>query len=59
MPMDVHEMVLNGFEPKNKEALTDRNPKPFNPATGVPEDENKYMTLTGGLFQEVFEHKQF
>lgn len=58
MPMDVQEMVLNGFEEVRQGKKIDRNPKPFT-VEGIPDEYNQYHTLTGGLFQEVFQHQKF
>ncbi|MCG3165623.1 MAG: hypothetical protein POELPBGB_01391 [Bacteroidia bacterium] len=58
MPMDVQEMVLNGFQTKEGEKPTDRNPKPFT-VEGIPDEYNQFYSLTGGLFQEVFYPQKF
>lgn len=56
MPFDMQEIIMTGIIPENFE---DKNPKPF--TSFEPEDEHrkKFMTLYGGLFQEVFVTREF
>lgn len=59
MPLDMQEMVLKGFQNDNNGTIiTDKNPSPF--TTVKPKDPNdaRYWTLSGGIFQEVFEVKE-
>lgn len=56
MPYDMQKIIMTGIIPENFE---DKNPSPF--TTIVPKEEHRktFKTLYGGLFQEVFEVKEF
>ncbi len=56
MPYDMQEIIMTGIFPKD---FKDKNPSPF--TTIYPKDEHrkKFTTLYGGLFQEVFEIREF
>lgn len=56
MPYDMQEIIMTGIIPKN---YVDKNPKPF--TTIDPKDEHRksFKTLYCGLFQEVFEEREF
>lgn len=56
MPYDMQEIIMTGIIPENFE---DKNPSPF--TTIVPKEEHRtsFQTLYGGLFQEVFETREF
>lgn len=59
MPVDMQEVVLNGFKGENTAQFIQKNKNP-NPFTSidVPEEENQYLSLSHGIFQEVFEPKE-
>jgi RHS repeat-associated protein len=53
MPAEVQEVVLNGFQPLDREEFSDKNPQPY--STTKPQGKDaRYQTLFGGLFQEFF-----
>ncbi len=56
MPYDMQEIIMTGIFPKD---FKDKNPSPF--TTIDPKDEHRksFQTLYGGLFQEVFEIREF
>ncbi len=56
MPYDMQEIIMTGIFPKD---FKDKNPSPF--TTIDPKDEHRksFKTLYGGLFQEVFELREF
>jgi RHS repeat-associated protein len=56
MPYDMQEIIMTGIFPKD---FKDKNPSPF--TTIDPKDEHRksFKTLYGGLFQEVFEIREF
>lgn len=56
MPYDMQEIIMTGTFPKD---FKDKNPSPF--TTIDPKDEHRksFKTLYGGLFQEVFEIREF
>jgi len=56
MPYDMQEIIMTGIFPKD---FKDKNPNPF--TTIDPKDEHRksFKTLYGGLFQEVFEIREF
>lgn len=59
MPLDMQEILLNGF--KNKEDYLlytkDKNPSPFTTVKPKDPKDAEYVSLSHGLFQEVFTHK--
>ena len=59
MPLDMQEVVLNGFKGENAAQFIkkDKNPSPFT-TIDVPEEDNQYLDLSSGIFQEVFEPKE-
>lgn len=59
MPVDMQEIVMNGFKGENTLQFMqkDKNPSPFT-SIDVPKEENQYLSLSNGLFQEVFEPKE-
>lgn len=59
MPVDMQEVVLNGFKGENAAQFIkkDKNPSPFT-TIDVPEEDNQYLDLSSGIFQEVFEPKE-
>lgn len=58
MPVDMQEIVLNGFKGEHTAQFIkkDKNPSPFT-SIAVPEKENHYVDVSHGLFQEVFAPK--
>lgn len=52
--------MLNGFKNKNAALFyyKDKNPSPYTTIKPKDEEDAQYMTLSHGLFQEVFEHKK-
>jgi len=56
MPYEMQEIIMTGIFPKD---FKDKNPSPF--TTIDPKDEHRksFQTLYGGLFQEVFEIREF
>lgn len=60
MPRYMQEMILAGLQRKGDEKIIvqDRTPNPFT-SIKVDEQDRRYSTLSGGLFEEVHEKKQF
>lgn len=56
MPFDMQEIIMTGVIPENFE---DKNPSPFTTIVPKEEHKRKFTTLYGGLFQEVFEIREF
>ena len=56
MPYDMQEIIMTGVIPENFE---DKNPSPFTTIVPKEEHKRKFTTLYGGLFQEVFEIREF
>jgi RHS repeat-associated protein len=56
MPFDMQEIIMTGIIPENFE---DKNPSPFTTINPIDEHRNSFKTLYGGLFQEVFEIREF
>ncbi len=56
MPYDMQEIIMTGIIPENFE---DKNPSPFTTIVPKEEHKRKFTTLYGGLFQEVFEIREF
>tara|TARA_R110000782_G_scaffold237188_1_gene323315 strand:+ start:26627 stop:28867 length:2241 start_codon:yes stop_codon:yes gene_type:complete len=59
MPVDMQEVVMNGFKGENAAQFIkkDKNPNPF-ASIDIPEEQNQYVDLSHGIFQEVFEPKE-
>lgn len=58
MPLDMQEIVLNGFKGEHAAQFIkkDKNPSPFT-SIDVPDEQNQYVDVSHGLFQEVFAPK--
>lgn len=56
MPYDMQEIIMTGIYPKD---FKDKNPSPFTTIDPKDEHRKKFTTLYGGLFQEVFETREF
>lgn len=56
MPYDMQKIIMTGVIPENFE---DKNPNPFTTIVPKEEHKRKFTTLYGGLFQEVFEIREF
>lgn len=56
MPYDMQEIIMTGIIPEDFE---DKNPSPFTTIVPKEEHKRKFTTLYGGLFQEVFEIREF
>lgn len=61
MPLYMQEMILAGLQRKGDEKIIvqDRTPNPFPSLKNVAPEDKRYSTLSGGLFEEVHEKKQF
>ena len=57
MPVDMQRIILQGLQSPEDVAYykKDKNPSPFTTITPLEEDDAKYLSLSGGLFQEVFD----
>ena len=58
MPLDMQEIVMNGFKGEHTAQFIkkDKNPSPFT-SIDVPDEQNQYVDVSHGLFQEVFAPK--
>lgn len=56
MPFDMQEIIMTGVYPENFE---DKNPSPFTTIDPIDPHRKHYTSLYGGLFQEVFETREF
>lgn len=60
MPLEMQQIILEGLKNEEQMAyyLKDKNPEPFTSIKPLDKEDSEYMTLSGGLFQEVFVEKE-